>query len=356
MIKRIRRSVSVVLMVTLLACIPQVAMAQKILPITLGERMEIVSVLADVEQSKQSWGLANADFTSFEIGNPIKTYNYADNALEESMILYPIMSNGELVLWAVPIEGKFQITNGLVKEIRMLVRRNQPFALVYDADSVYAYLNDNLALLRQSNQSVLSRDKINSVEDVSPYRIETARLDANIPLEYGTYMMNAEQTRATNVSCNVSYVTQNPYNKICWAAAIACIANYKNNTNYTAVNVAQNRYGSNNFNQAINVEAFTVNIRRYGLPYYVDAYYENFDNKIYNSLLADNPVGGAFDVVESSFHATTIFGINILAGRIQVMDPEFGSTTATLSGSRYTYTSVVHGTTLVLHGISYDEG
>jgi hypothetical protein len=67
--------------------------------------------------------------------------------------------------------------------------------------------------------------------------------------------------------------------------------------------------------------------------------------------------GGVFDVVGGAYHATVIFGINVIAGRIQVMDPEFGSTTATLSSTGdYTYVSSYTNSTLVLYAISYGTG
>ena len=340
----------------LLTYVAQPGIAQENFSVSHKNRLEIIDALADIEQSKQSWGLTEIDFTCFEIGQPIQTYNYTDSALEESNVLYPIISNGNLILWALPIGAQFQITNGLVKEVNTTVNQDQPFALVYDTDSVYMYSNDTLVLLKQTDQHIVSRNKINNVENVPLSKIKTTSLENTTPLEYKAYTRENVQTRATNVSCNISYVTQNPYDKICWAAAIACISNYKNNTSLNAVTVAQNYYGMSDFNSGINVESFTTKIQDYGLPYYRDAFYGSFDNKIFNSLLADYPVGGAFDVINGAFHATTIFGINILSGRIQVMDPEFGSTTATLASSQYSYVSPVHGTTLVLHAISYDDG
>ena len=42
----------------------------------------------------------------------------------------------------------------------------------------------------------------------------------------------------------------------------------------------------------------------------------------------------------------TIYGINVIAGRIMIMDPEFGATTSYLSSNGYTYVSSASGATL----------
>ena len=85
--------------------------------------------------------------------------------------------------------------------------------------------------------------------------------------------------------------------------------------------------------------------------------YRNFENKIYQSICADYPVGGTFDVIGGAYHATVIFGVNVISGRIQVMDPEYGSTTATYSSNGvYTYVSSYANTTLELYGITYNTG
>lgn len=61
-------------------------------------------------------------------------------------------------------------------------------------------------------------------------------------------------------------------------------------------------------------------------------------------------------MINGNYHSSVIFGCNPIAGRIQVMDPEFGSTTAVLSSdNQYTYVSNYTNAQLVLHGIAYEE-
>lgn len=68
-------------------------------------------------------------------------------------------------------------------------------------------------------------------------------------------------------------------------------------------------------------------------------------------------MGGTFAVLGGEYHASVIFDINIISGRIQVMDPAFGMTTANYSyQDSYSYTSSAHNATLVLYGVSYDTG
>lgn len=124
-----------------------------------------------------------------------------------------------------------------------------------------------------------------------------------------------------------------------------------------AATVVKSYFGNTNFNQSIGADNLTEKIKDYGLNYYQFSNCGPFDSQILSSIIAGNPVGGSFAVVYGDFHAATIFSINVIAGRIQVMDPEFGSITAWLNDDyTYTYVSNYTNSTLNLYAISFDTG
>lgn len=319
--------------------------------------MLLIDVLSEIDSQKDSWGLEDVDFNELNIGVPIQTYNYVEGAFVRSHDMYPLTADDRLVLWAIPINGQFQITSSLVSEINTSIDFNTPLALVYDASNAYIYSNQSFSILKYFNEEVESRGVLNTNARRAVQGIDTVSLSQNTSLGYERNNQDMQRTTPTNFSCNVSYVTQHPYNNLCWAASVASIVNYVNGTSLDAATVAKKYYGNTNFDQSINRDNLTEKIQGYGLKYYRFSNYGDFDNKILSSICADYPVGGSFDVVEGAYHATVIFGINVIAGRIQVMDPEFGSTTAILSSDgNYTYVSSYANTTLVLYAISYDTG
>lgn len=326
-------------------------------PLNQSERLLLIDVLSEIDLQKDAWGLEDVDMNALHVGMPIRTYNYVKGMLERGYDMYPLTTDGLLVLWAIPINGQFQITNSLVSEINTLIDFNTPFALVYDASNAYVYSNQSLSILKQFEQNIDSRDVINTKTKLAVDGIDTMALSQNVYLDYENNNQDMQKSTLANVSCNVGYVTQNPYDNLCWAASVACIVNYKKGTSLTAATVAKKYYGNTNFDQAINRDNLTEKLRDYGLNYYQFSNYGNFDNKIFSSISAGNPVGGTFDVSDGAYHATVIFGINIIAGRIQIMDPAFGNTTATLSSTGdYTYVSSLTNSTLELYAISYDRG
>ena len=354
--KFVRSSMSVVLIFAiLLPCALCASAAEMSLPISQSERLAVIDVLTEIEPHKEAWGLEGVDFCDLEIGAPVQTYNYVENTLESGNMMYPLSANDRLILWAVPASGQFQITTGLVNELNSVLNVGTPFALIYDASNIYLYADNTITLLKHTNQDISLRGSLNTNARFAVGEINTVRLSQKTHLGYNVSMQRSTQV---NISCNVNYVTQNPYKNLCWAASVACIANYKKGTSLDAATVARNYHGSTNFDRGILPNGLPVILWDYGLDYYVFSDYGSFGDRIMDSILADNPVGGSFDVINGGYHATVIFGINVIAGRLQVMDPEFGMTTATIqsAGNGYSYVSNVYNTTLVLYGISYDTG
>ena len=348
---------AVLVLALLLPSVLTVSASQTNFPLSQSERLLLIDALSEIDLQKDSWGLENIDLNELNVGVPIPTYNYVEGMLERSHNMYPLTTDDLLVLLAIPINGQFQITNGLVAEINTLIDFNTPFALVYDANTAYIYSNQSLSILKHFDQEIGSRDVLNTDARLAVKGIDTVSLSQNTCLEYEGNNQDMQRSTSANVYCNVSYVTQHPYDNLCWAASVACIVNYIKGTSLDAATVAKKYYGNTNFDRSISPENLVDKIKDYGLTYYQFSNHGDFDNKIFSSICADNPVGGSFDVIDGDCHASVIFGINVIAGRIQVMDPQFGSTTATLSSAGdYTYVSSYTNTTLVLYAISYDTG
>lgn len=352
----LNRLVAVLLvMAMLLPCVLIANAAQESLPILESEKLALIDVLSEIEQQKDAWGLGNVDFAELRIGLPIQTYNYVDGLMVSGNAMYPLTVNNQLVLWAIPVDGQFQVSGGLVSEINEAVNADTPFALIYDSRSAFIYSDGVVSMLKQYNDVIESRDTLNLNASFTVQGIETVSLSEGKLLGYTSMISNISRA-SVNYACSVNYVTQQPYDNLCWAATVACIVNYVNGTSLDAVTVAKRYYGNTDFDQGIGCDNLREKIQDYGLIYYQYSIGEPFDNKILSSIIAGYPVGGTFDVVGGDYHACTIFGINVIAGRIQVMDPEFGSTTAWFNNDSYTYVSSYTNSTLNLYSISYDTG
>lgn len=254
--KQCKKCLCVIL--TILSLLPYVltANASEISsPVLESESKAIIDVLADVESVKNIWGLADIDFSSLEISSPVYTYNYVDGILESGAAMYPIVAGERIVLFAVPNNGQFQITNGLTSEINKLINKDTPFALIYDDRNAYLYTDKQMHFLKSSGQKIDNRNELSMNTKPSTEEIKTTDLSRKVSLGYGSNMQKAQRNTNYNYSCNVSYVTQNPYSNLCWAASVACIANYKNNSSLTAASVARAYYGNTNFDIPIEPNA-----------------------------------------------------------------------------------------------------
>lgn len=355
--KQFRKIVSAILICAILIpCVLTVNAVQEKLPISQSERLLLIEILSEIEQQKNSWGLENIDFEDIQIGPAIQSYNYVEEEIVMGHAMYPLTVNDQLVLWATPIGEQFQISNGLVSEINATVDTDTPFALIYDAKGAFLYTGESILLLRQYNHEIGSRGTLDASTRLTAQEINTVSLSQSVLLGYAAGISNRNRASGYYV-CNVSYVPQN-HDNICWAATVACIVNYVRGTSLDAETVAKSYFGNTNFNQGIGCDNLREKLQDYGLDYYQFSNYGPFSDKIMNSIIAGHPVGGTFVVVNGGFHATTIFGINVIAGRIQVMDPEFGSTTAWSTGDGYSYSYVSSHTnsTLNLYAVSFDPG
>lgn len=320
------------------------------LPITETQRDLLLDALRDVEQQKSEWDLENINFNKLHIGYPIQTYNYIANNLEHGQVLYPIIHNNQLILWAYIHNNQFQISDGLVSEVRHAISESTSFALIYDANSAYIYSDGTVTKISDFLYPIESRSQLSLGADLSRFDITTRTLADNVPIGYN----NVSRALPVNAVCYITSVPQT-MDKTCWAATTATIYNYINNLTGSSalddIDVAQG-FLHNNYNRYLGYSAIDSLLDTYEIPYtgrYAYGVGSFTDDDIYISIYNGFPVFGGFQVVGGAGHAATIYACNMVAGRMSVADPNGGSYTATLnSNGIYSYIFTGNNSTLEL--------
>ena len=242
-----RKVLCIILMVSLLATsVSFPATASE-----TNEKDEIIELLQMVEPYKEEVGFENVDFTLLEIGQAISVYDYVNGQFVFSRNAYPLFYNNGLVSIMYEVsDTTYQIMNQISEAVKGL--EVEELTIAYDRQGCHVYDGNEFALILEAENEDLSKDII------------------------------------------LNYVTQQPYEYICWAASIACITNYIRGTSYTAVEIAQDCLGSN-FNQKLGFPAITDLLNEYldDAAYYTGA--ENlFDSHIMGNLSQGYPLLGVF--------------------------------------------------------------
>lgn len=229
-----------------------------------------------------------------------------------------------------------------MEEVSRAVENDQDFTIVYDRNSAYLYTDNQFTLLAVSAVEDTTRSVLN-VESLNVSGLETASFSRHTVWVYEP----AAARTPVYYGCDVKFVSQNPPSYICWAATIACIANYKYGDLLTAVTVAQGYYGTSDYDKTIN-DSFAPDIlAKYRLSYvYEDQVPSN--NVILENIKDGYPLYTSW-VAPGVRHAVCLYGINSVSGLVYVMDPEFGFATASYSGGSYTYYSGYGKVTLTLN-------
>lgn len=304
----------------------------------------LYDALAYAETHKDEIGFSRMDFGELCIGKPIQTYSYVDDGFEELREMYPLIYQGGLVLWAINVDGKYQITTGLTTEINEVVDVNSEFALIYDMNNCYLYMNGEFVLLCNFNEEVSTRAVLNPNE-ISNIELRMGALSEMTELNYDSTKMARD---VIYFSCNVGYISQNPYKNLCWAATIASITNYCKGTSLSMADIAADKFGYVKDDSIDTAEANNI-LGRYDVEY-------RYNNKpptqsvILSNIKANYPIYGCF--VQSgtrSGHAVVIYGINVIGDYLSLMDPANGFTSATHNGSQYIFVSANTGVTYELY-------
>jgi len=304
----------------------------------------IRAILAIHEENKEDFGYENIDFGLIEIGAAIPTYEYIDGVFQEmNFRVYPLFSDKRFFSTAlVDVSEKepvISVSATLANRINSQVIGGESIALIYDKEGLHIYTGGEITLLNTSGRIAEGRSSIyqsySEIRNISS--IETREA---IPVyDIGYQSMSAEMARnsASWVGLNVRFVTQHPYDQICWAASIAAIGNYVFNASHTAVNVARHRFPApQNFNRALTIgDARALLLSYWGLAFQADTANFNY-NQVIRNLNGGFPLYASFRF-SGGGHAVVITGVSAMSGLLGIMDPWTGNVIASLSGGVYRY-------------------
>lgn len=307
----------------------------------------IASELAYYETDKSLIGMEGVDFNNLEIGEKIYVYEYLSSGFNEIASAYLIFEDDDIVTLAYDIGGnRYQFMTSLAQRIELA--DEEEFAIAYDKYGCYLYTGDSFVQISYTTELYVdTRDIVSNATTIQKADMLLSDAYDSVALTYSTMAANARVQ--TNFFCSLTYVTQNPHENICWAATIAMISNSVNDTSLSAVDVASAYYGEN-FNRTLS-RTIVANLMNnvYDLPYtYRDQVPS--DNAILWNIQNGFPIYASFQQAGSSVgHAGALYGVNVIAGRIVIMDPTFGSTTCYLnSDGDYYYVHSGTGATFVL--------
>ena len=314
---------------------------------------KITEALNAVEYIKEQLGLTSVDFEELKYSNSIYAYDYTKEGIKYNSEFIPIIYEDALIGWvikaAVDSNTIYQFSNAFTSQVNSIINRNTNFAFVYERDSSYLY--DGAQLFKLGDISMVTEDRT-SLGEVSVLRSSNITLNniaTRYDLHYTTPTTNSRTP--TYYECSVPFVSQNPPSNICWAASIASILNFLNDTNLTAVSVAKKWYNATSYadyNKALTLGSQDDVLKTYGISYTYKSKVPS-DGVILKNIRSGYPISATFKWT-SGYHDVVIYGINLTGGHIYVMDPEYGFCGTTYStSSGHTYVSGYSGVTLTLN-------
>lgn len=314
-----------------------------------GKVNQISIAINFVEKTKSAYGLDDVDFNDLELGSSIVTYEYVNGDFKVLGEMMPIFSGDEMVASAFNVgNGTYSVETLLASDIN-----NMGFdtvAIVYDRDEVYLFNGDDFVLLEKSDICISERDDIN-INTLKNEEHHTSTTDIRNNTRVRLKNNKAqEKILLPFVKCDVTYVTQNPYKNLCWAACIAMIKNYKSGTTLTAPDVSRAYFGTFKDQGLSGQNVQNCMQNKYGLNYT----YRNTapkENVIFSNLAKGDPVIGGFIWTSGGVtggHMCVIFLDDPFSCYISLLDPKCGSVAASGSNGTFSYVSSISGNTLTL--------
>lgn len=300
---------------------------------------KIVESLSFIGEDAEFFEVQDINFSNLEITLPVSVYVYKSNTFMKVGEVYFLVYDGNIVATAYEISpGKFCIETYLARLIDKYDFKAA--SIIYDSDAMYVNDGTSFYLVNDYAENISDRDKINISADLNYQTLDITNLKITNFLNYDEAVQNNPNVR-TVYSCNISYVSQLPYDYLCWAATIATIKNYLSGTSYNAATVAMQCLGTtSNFDQTSSPsQTATYMQNNYSLSYSYAAMVPS-DNTILSNITNGYPIYGCFSEVSYypvPGHAGTVYGINPLSGSILVSDPKYGYTTAYYSNGYYQY-------------------
>lgn len=357
---------------------------------------KMLRILSSVEEEKEYYNLENIDFSAIQIGREIPVYNVDDDDLIYSDLhFFPIINNNRLVSFFYVVndnneEAYVQLSNDLVIPISQYVVGNQPFAIIYDDDGAYVYVDNEIYLLGEAEQHYLTEEEIvlyNNLFGECPYEVEssvtlcgeeknyissieqsvfqsinTESLSNNIILNADSFLQ--EQPLAiTSKYLGVDILTEPANVNTCWAVAVASIVNYIYDGNWDYQGIVNMFTNGNDIGLHIDTVIDNMNYWfnagwSYGrvnslspqtvLDYLIEDY------PLYGNFKETHYVGGS---AVSTAHAVVIRGVNTSSKTFSVMNPTpttSGYTPGTISSDNvWKFVNSYGGTTYTLNAYGF---
>lgn len=275
---------------------------------------------------KKNFGLENvSNVSELSIGKCISVYNYTENGFEQGMSFYPILHNNELVIIAREFTEThdFSFTTSLVDNIKENINNNDEFALIFDQYNCYLFDGSNWTLLKEyhsfTNENNIPLNTLSRL-DCSQIKLCDSLNDAIlIPSFYRSL------ERQVTFWCDIDFVRQTGDNT-CWAATLASVANYRNNTNWSEYDVVEIVKGTR-ADLGLSSFDYAEALNKVGLTNYKNLGKLSGDGMVSN-IGQNYPIWAQFAIRTGATHSCVIHGIVDTLKEIYVMDPEEGFVTA----------------------------
>lgn len=277
-------------------------------------KQDICVALRNIESQKSLFGLDTVDFESINIGEPVQTYEYVDNMFEECAMLYPLIYNDSIVLWAIEDSNTYQFTSSLTNEINEEIHDKQAFTIIYDKEKCYLFSEGSLTVLYEYGYDIEERSTLDTTDIINGLELSSIENVASLG-----YKGISQRAGSIIYSCDVEHVAYQT--NLCWAASCAAISNCINDTNYDADDVSDIYWGEN-----ITGDVYTEDI-----PDVLDklevnnySYRASIPSEpvMINNFTANRPIYGSFyNNTNSLRHGCVIYGINVNPVMIYIMDP-----------------------------------
>lgn len=312
---------------------------------------QIEIALNSVEKTKSVYGLDDVDFNNLELGASITTYEYIDGDFEPLGAMIPVIFDNKIVASVFDVgNSNYSVETLLASKIEETGFDN--LAVVYDRDEVYLFNGSAFVLLMKSGVCITERDDLDpDVLNGEEHNIVTTNLNEGHRVKLD---LNSKQLRGILpfVKCDVKYVTQNPYDNLCWAASIAMVKNYKSGSSLTAPDVSKTYFGilKDEGLSLLKMQNCMRNI--YGLNYTCGGYNPS-ESVIANNLANNYPVIGQFtwsSGTSSIFHVGVIYLDDPFSYYISLMDPLCGAVAAHGYNGTFWYYCTPAGVNLTLNG------
>ena len=319
-----------------------------------GDFSSFIECINSVIVDADCFGLSTDDFCNIYLGLPIQTYEISLNGtLEENNFkIYPVFSDDQMLFEILKTEsGDTQVSKHFSSILSSF--ENKSVAIVYDSSRAYV-VEDNL----NNIQTICSfsdysggRGELNAFPDLfSNANISWSLVCRNLPIPTSAIGIQPIADAVLPPITLATPIVMQVDTRICWAACVASIGNYRTNSNFTAQYVAQQHFGTN-YNQYGDLQlSMDMLFSIYGVSYqFRDFTHIMDDEKIHRNLSAGYPVIARWDTGGETKHQTVIRGINFSLGRLYLMDPEIGYIQASKQGGTYRYVGA-SGNTLTFMG------